>query len=57
MRSVQTADVVVVYAPTVLATAAAGEGNAVGLDDDALVVTAVAKSLGRPELSVPVPAR
>lgn len=28
-----------------------------GLDDDAMVVTAVAKVLGRPELSVPVPVR
>lgn len=28
-----------------------------GLDDDALVVTAVAKSLGRAELAVPVPVR
>ena len=28
-----------------------------GLDDDAMVVTAVAKALGRPELSVPVPVR
>jgi len=28
-----------------------------GLDDDAMVVTAVAKELGRAELSVPVPVR
>jgi uncharacterized membrane protein YkvA (DUF1232 family) len=28
-----------------------------GLDDDALVVTAVAASLGRPDLAVPVPVR
>lgn len=28
-----------------------------GLDDDAMVVTAVASILGRPELSVPIPVR
>ncbi len=28
-----------------------------GLDDDALVVTAVARAVGRPELTVPVPVR
>jgi len=37
-----------------------GEGDLAyidGLDDDAMVVTAVASNLGRPELSVPVPVR